>query len=230
MNETTLTLIVVVLAAGGLGIVMRMFGSRSEHVQMPPEVIMAPGAESPGSLEEADDPFEEDLPEGSLAITLDGYAFMPGRDSVHVIPPGREPEAMPAPTLGVSQDQVTHAAKSEGLFNPHTGGRLSSCSARETLGAGDLAGARVVPGDAGEAPWVLEALGRDGDYKAWAFDSEDAAREALGILERIVRAPLDDDGEPAPPDDAAYQAALHEGAMTVAELAVDSDPIEDTRA
>lgn len=81
----------------------------------------------------------------------------------------------------------------------------------EDLEPGQLGFARVRSGREREAPWVLEALDREGESLAlaWEFDDEAEAREVLGRLsERIVRPPLGPDGLPVPPTEAGFEAAL----------------------
>ena len=88
------------------------------------------------------------------------------------------------------------------------------------LSAGDLIGARVVPGTPGEAPWCLEALGRDREFSAWSFETEDAARAAQEMLERlVVKVPVGPDGEPEPVKDEEIEEARRIAEQTLRELA-----------
>src|SRR3990172_2697740 len=54
-------------------------------------------------------------------------------------------------------------------------GQFVPRTAAEQLGRGDLIAARVKRGAPDHDPWRLEALGRDGEYQAWRFETEDAA-------------------------------------------------------
>ncbi len=104
-----------------------------------------------------------------VAVTSDGWSFMPvpDRDRVRLIPP-LTPREM---------EQVVPRAQAE------------------QLSRGELIAARVKRGAPDHDPWRLEALGRDGEYRAWRFETEDAARTALALVSRsIVVAPRDEDG------------------------------------
>lgn len=73
---------------------------------------------------------------------------------------------------------------------------------------GDFTAARVVRGAPDFDPWRLEVLGRDGEYRAWFFETEDGAEAALDLFQRrIVVPPRDEYGEPAPPTDADFDEA-----------------------
>ena len=100
-----------------------------------------------------------------------------------------------------------------------------------TLAAGDLVAARVARGTAGEAPWCVEALGRDREFTSWSFETEEAARAAREMLVRlVVRAPADADGEGAV-SDAEFDEARHIAEETLRELAnmPEAEPPEETR-
>lgn len=146
--------------------------------------------------EDFDGEFEDETE--AVAITSDGWAFVPADDEVQLVPPGHDEEAI--------QMQPTHG---RGVpVNPRTGKRVVGWNPGENLRTGDLIAARVKRGAPDFDPWRLEALGRDHEYRAWAFETEDAARAALTLLEsRIVRVPLDADGDPAPPGDQDFAAA-----------------------
>lgn len=90
---------------------------------------------------------------------------------------------------------------------------------RDTIVRGDLIDARVKRGAPDHDPWRLEALGRDGEYRAWRFETEDAARLALHIVRRVVQPRLDGEGDVLPVADADYAAALSREAEIEAELA-----------
>ena len=56
------------------------------------------------------------------------------------------------------------------------------------LSAGDLVAARVKRGAPDLDPWRLEGLGREHEMVMWSFETEEAARTALGLPEeRVVR-------------------------------------------
>ena len=160
-----------------------------------------------GAGEEHPWPVDEDLTEEEIAearqltvITSDGWAFVPREHAVQLLPPASEDElAM----------QAAHARRVEGGGLPGV-----------AVSPGDLVGARVVRGAPDSDPWRLEGLGRDREYQAWAFETEDAARSALEMLEHlIVRPPVDEFGDPAPLTDADFAEAKRIYDETVQELA-----------
>ena len=95
------------------------------------------------------------------------------------------------------------------------------------LSCGDLGAARVVRGAPGVDPWRLEALGRDREYLSWSFETEESARTALDLLERIVvRAPADADGESLAGGAAEFEEARRVHEQTEQELAMMPDAEE----
>ena len=95
------------------------------------------------------------------------------------------------------------------------------------LSTGDLTAARIVRGAPGVDPWRLEALGRDRDYLSWSFETEEAARTALDLLERVVvRAPAGADGEPLAAGAAEFEEARRVHEQTEQELAMMPDAEE----
>ena len=189
MNRSLFTALVAVAAVALLGLLLRRMsgGARDESVVPPPEPATAD--------DEGDDEDEGD--HEAVAVTSDGWAFVPDGGEVHLVPP-----AAPDPEFGVT-----------GRGSP--GVRLD---------AGDYVGARVVRGAPGVDPWRLEALGRDGEYVAFAFETEDAARAALELVERrIVQMPCDEDGAPRPPGEADYAAALQRTQEGVSDMAMDPE-------
>jgi hypothetical protein len=94
-----------------------------------------------------------------------------------------------------------------------------------TLSSGDLIAARVASGPPGEEPWRVEALGRDREFSAWEFETEEAARAACDLLERlVVKVPLGEDGEPEPVGDEEIAEARRIVEDTLRELAAEPGP------
>lgn len=171
-------------------------------------VSSAPGPDPPGPEPETDEAgaaVEEligSLEPVAVAVTSDGLSFMPlaDRDRVLLIPP-LTPREM---------EQVVPRA------------------APEQLSRGDLIAARVKRGAPDHDPWRLEALGRDHEYRAWRFETEDAARAALALVARsVVREPQDPDGSETTVGDADFAEARRREEEIETELAAMPDVEED---
>ena len=156
---------------------------------------------------------------------LSGSAPEPGAEAA---PERDEPPAGEADAGRT--DEVAVVASDGWLFVPSPGGVRLWAPAEPGAGAdphpagilsgGDLIAARVAPGPPGEAPWRVEALGRDREFSAWDFESEEAAGAARELLERwVVKVPAGPDGEPEPVSDAEFDEARHVAAETLRELA-----------
>jgi len=147
--------------------------------------------------EEAED---EDATAGHIALSSDGFAFLPRTHDVLISP--RETSA--ASELPPEQ-------------------RVSI-----VLQVGDLIGTRVVRGAPDVDPWRLETLGRDRDLTEWSFETEEGARAAQETLERlVVRPPFDAEGEPVPVDDEDFWVAEQERLRTHAEIELPDEPEEE---
>ncbi len=140
----------------------------------------------------------EDEARQVAAITSDGLMFMPVSDGVEMLAVGSPGE--------IEEQLAQRAAR----------GRVAGM-----LTLGDLLGARVVKGTVNVDPWRLEAIGRDREYLAWSFETEEAARVALDMLEdAVVKTPPNADGDPAPPLAAEYEEAKRVKEQTAQELAM----------
>ncbi|MGH7731961.1 MAG: hypothetical protein ACRENJ_12010 [Candidatus Eiseniibacteriota bacterium] len=190
MSQGILMVILAVVAVALLGLVMRRATAPpvTETIPAPPEPDPEPYEDEPEAGEPAD----------ALAVTSDGWSFMPieDRDRVRLIPP------VVPPAIGPVQTRP----------------------APEQLARGDLIGARVKRGVPDHDPWRLEALGRDGEYRAWRFETEEAARAALALVDRcIVRAPRDPDGAEVAVGDADFVEARRREEEIESELATMTD-------
>jgi hypothetical protein len=88
--------------------------------------------------------------------------------------------------------------------------------------------ARVVRGAPGVDPWRLEALGRDYDYSPYAFETEEAARIALALVEeRVVRPPRDEHGDAIPVGAEDFAVARRQFDETEQALAMEPDESQD---
>jgi hypothetical protein len=191
-----LTLIIVaVVLVGGLAFLMR--GGSSETYGGGGDAPSDPKSGAPDDTADEDDDADEWVE--AAAITSDGYAFVPhGARSVELIPPGEDEDALDQAARASGDDAMKAAAKSAPV-NPHTGRRLVTWKPGQSLQFGDLIAARVVRGAPGLDPWRLECLGRDRDYRPFAFETQEAARIACELLQsRIVSPPRDESGEPIP--------------------------------
>lgn len=142
--------------------------------------------------------------EHAVAVTSDGASLVADRHAVRLVPP--ESEELEA---WQRRDAGTRARDLRG-----------DAAMAASWSAGDLTGVRVVRGQAEEAPWRLDALGRDGEYTMLLFEEEAAAQAArdLFVSKRIVRAELGDDDQPVPPSREQFEEARRIYLETIAEL------------
>jgi hypothetical protein len=142
------------------------------------------------------------------ALTSDGVAFVPRGDGIALVPAGRPVE---------SELNVLGSGPGRGRT-------------AETLIAAELIAARVKRGAPDHDPWRLEALGRDREYRAWRFETEEAAQAALRLVdERIVRSPRDENGDAVRIGDADFAEARRVEEETERELASGVPYEEDPR-
>ncbi len=149
-----------------------------------------------------------------VAITSDGWAFVPDGHAVQLIPPDSGESDVPVRseyTTGNSPQtdpEIQVMGGRGGPVHPRTHHPTGSWKPGQRINAGDLIGARVKRGAPDHDPWRLEAVGRDNDYRAWFFETEEAARAALALLDRrVVRPVRDEDGEPRILTPADFDAA-----------------------
>ena len=189
-----------------IALVLRaMSGGRQEEGSVPampppepaPEPVPAPAGS--GEPIDADDDGEDD---GLVvAVSSDGHAFVPDRHVVYVLPPAEEGEEW---KVGSRLERLrTAMARQDWTWHP-----------------GDLRGARVVRGDFDDGPWLLEALGRDGEFLSFTFETKEAADAAKDLFERlrIVKLGEDEDGRPMPPSAEQFAEARRILSETAAEL------------
>jgi hypothetical protein len=142
-----------------------------------------------------------------VAVTSDGSALLPDRHAVRLVPPHDEGEAWKAGSTARN--------------------RRGDAAIAMSWHAGDFTGARVSRGD-GEEPWRLEALGREGEYTVFAFESKEAAEAAHGLFESrgVVRVGQNEDGDPVPPSAEQFAEARRIFEETEQALAMEQDPDE----
>ncbi len=186
------------------------------------------------ALEEAADAASDDAdedddeapgPDEMLFVTSNGEVLLPGSVGVRMLPLGEAHTAVlggMVPWEQLRAEVLSVKRRAEGGGLPGYG-----------LDAGDFSAGRVVRGAPDVDPWRLELLGRDGEYRPLAFETEESARGALALLERrgVIQRPHDDDGSPIPVPAEQFEAARHAFEDTLEELAnmPDVSDIEDPR-
>ena len=219
MNPLVLFLIIAGIVA--VAMVMRSGGAKDESAE---------AAEEEGSsasvLDGDEDDAEGDMVEAA-AITSDGWAFVPRGLGVELVPPGEDDDALMQHAEHHGAAAIEQAA-SKAPINPQTGRRLVFWKPGETLDVGDLIAARVVRGAPDFDPWRLEALGRDYDYRAFAFETQEAAQIGLALVtERIVRPPKDEQGDAIPVGAEDFAVAKRKFDETAEAVAMDPDAEPD---
>lgn len=210
MDQGTLIAIGAVAAVVVVALVMRSAAGRDETVAPPP----GSGATEPADTADAADTGDAGAPEPDdddwdedevVAVTSDGYAFLPDRHAVRMLPPDEEGEEWKA---GASARRTASVAAS--------------------WHSGDFTGARVARGG-GDEPWRVEALGRDGEFVVFGFETRDAAEAALGLFRSrgVIRVGLDEDGNPAPPSAEQFAEARRVFEETAEALATEPGPDEE---
>lgn len=174
----------------------------------PPEPLTDSPERTPDELMDSDDDGVDDRL--VVAVAADGSAFVPDRHVVRILPPEEEGEEW----------KVGAGIKSARL--------RADRALSMTWHAGEMRGVRVARGGADEPPWRLEAMGRDGDYISFEFETSEAAEAAKGLFEHqgIVELGEDEDGHPAPPSAEQFDEARRISRETEAELGLMND--EDT--
>lgn len=232
MNFGLVSGLIAIAIVAALALLLRALAGRSGPV--------TGAADEPVSaLPEAHDPMAETATDDdadfgeAVAITSDGWAFLPDGEEVQLVPPGEPEDIMPvrstSPTgYGPTTDPDIQVLAGRGApVNPRTGRRLEGWKPGEHLDVGDFVAARVQRGAPGIDPWRLEVLRRDHDYHSFSFETREAAEAALALVStRIVRPPRGEDGEPMRFEDGHFEAARREYEEIEAELASMPDPDE----
>lgn len=170
----------------------------------PPEPPADPAPENADEIVDADDDGVDDRL--VVAVASDGSAFVPDRHVVRILPPEEEGEEW----------KVGAGIKSSRL--------RAAWALSMTWHAGELRGVQVVRSGA-DAPWRLEALGRDGEYISFEFETAEAAEAAKGLFEHqgIVELGEDEDGHPMPPSREQFAEARRISQETEAALGLPDD-------
>jgi hypothetical protein len=207
---------------------MRRGSVSDDDFVAPPEGARPP--EPSGAVVVEDDGFEglldddESEPDAAtvLAVTSDGQVFMPMGADVRLLPLGDSHAVIASGQ--VRWEQVRDSILAGAKRSDGSGGMPGI-----QLDVADFSAGRVVRGAPDIDPWRLELLGLDGEYQPYAFETQDAATIALGMLERmqIIKRPLDDDGVPIPVPAEQYETARREFEDTFEELSNMPDVEQD---
>jgi hypothetical protein len=219
--------ILVIAAVAALALAMRAFGSKSSAPDATGAGASSTPAPSWDSDDDDDDEMDEEADEDGMveaaAITSDGWAFVPRGQSLELVPPGEDEELLKDQAERHGAEALKQAMAAAPV-NPHTGRRLVYWKPGETLDVGDMIAARIVRGAPDFDPWRLEALGRDYDYRSFAFETQEAANIALGLVsERIVRPPRDAHGDAIPVGAEDFAVARRKYDETAEAVAMESD-------
>ena len=191
-----------------VGLVMRSMSGGDKAGGVTPSMPPAPPAPEPERDDRGDGESDGEDDRLVVAVTSDGRAIVPDHHVVRVLPPTEEGEEW------------------------KVGARLQVALETVAIGAGwspgDFRGARVVRGEYEEGPWLVEALGRDGEYITFPFETADAANAAKGLFERfdIVELGEDEDGRPMPPSAEHFAEARRIYLETAAQLELPDEETE----
>jgi len=184
---------------------LRKMGGHADGGATPASPPDVRGDDSPLPPDPIDEDEEDEGPEGMIAVTSDGLAFVP-RDHGVLVAPAQRVRVIP---FGDSADAPAFS----------TGDAEAPPQASVMLKPGDLIATRVRRGAPDLDPWRLETLGRDRDLTAWVFEVQEAAEAAREVLQRqVVQPPRDEHGDPIPVGDEDFFVAERELEQTLADL------------
>ena len=208
MSSSLIGGLVAVAVVIVVGLVMRSMSGGDKAGGVTPSMPPAPPAPEPERDDRGDGESDGEDDRLVVAVTSDGRAIVPDHHVVRVLPPTEEGEEW------------------------KVGARLQVALETVAIGAGwspgDFRGARVVRGEYEEGPWLVEALGRDGEYITFPFESADAANAAKDLFERldIVELGEDEDGRPMPPSAEHFAEARRIYLETAAQLELPDEETE----
>ncbi|HTR97654.1 MAG TPA: hypothetical protein VMH61_07100 [Candidatus Acidoferrales bacterium] len=204
MNRGVAGALVAVGAVVVVAILSR--AGRPNATAEPPDGRPAPGPGADETTEATPSEGEADAESCEVvAVTSDGYALVPDVHAVRLVPPDEAGEAWKAgESARVRRGELALAM---------------------SWHAGDFTGARVVRGAADEGPWRFEAMGREGEYTAFVFESREAADAALGVFQSrgVVRHGRDEDGNEMPASAEHFAEARRVYLETEAALELDDE-------
>ena len=161
-----------VLAVGAVVVValLARAGSRNEETPRPAEGASPANDEpvqSPDPSDADSDPDDDWESVEVVAVTSEGYALVPDAHAVRLVPPHEEGEAWKAGESG--RNRRGEMALAMSWHQSATSPARASCMAPPT-----------------RVPWRFEALGRDGEYTAFVFETREGADAALKLF-RVAR-------------------------------------------
>jgi hypothetical protein len=135
-----------------------------------------PGAAAEPADDAGDPMIVEDDADEFAAVTVDGVALVAESGVVRLVPAEVDDPTVP---FDETKSVLQHRRMLGRGWRP-----------------GDLTGARVVPGGSPAEPWLLEHVGLEGEYAAFAFATREQAEAALALLHEldIVQPGADDAG------------------------------------
>jgi hypothetical protein len=234
MDNGMIIALIAVGAVAGLALLMRR-GTKDEVVHRPPgadDVLAGDEVAEASSMavatglmdepdEDTDDEHDEALADARVPVTSEGIVMLPDGEDVRLIPMVDSDQAPDWVRKGIEDGEVPYQVLNR--FYGFRPGGAQSIKPGTALSSGDFTAARVRRGEGGS--WLVETLGRDGDFGFLPFESESGAREALAMLEHanIVQRPLDDDGTPIPAAPGDFEEARRRYEETERDLALGAD-------
>jgi hypothetical protein len=217
--------LIAVLAVAALSLLLRRFQSgNGTAAPMPSPPAEGDRDASQASDDLDDEDAEDDSERGGelLAIESDGHVWLPDRHGIHRFPLAAADSPEEPGPLGASG--TVNREEFESWRSKQSASRQRGLPG-EGLHSGDFTAARIVRGAPDLEPWRLETLSRDGEYVAFSFETEEAARVALAMLERyaVVRRLVDDDGTPIPASPGDFAEARLRWERTIEELAMGAE-------
>jgi hypothetical protein len=235
MDNSMIVALIAVGAVAAFALLMRR-GAGDETIRRPPgpdDVIAGDEVAEVGppvAVAELDEDDEEDgegddaAAAARVPMTSEGIAMMLDGSDVRLVPMVDSEEVPDWVRQGIEDSSVPYQLINR-LYGFRPGGP-QSIKPGVPLSSGDFTAARVRRGEA--TPWVVETLGRDGDFGFFPFETERGARDALALLEsvEIVQRPLDENDRPIPPTPEDFEEARRRYEQTERELALSTDDDE----
>lgn len=202
MDNSMITALGAIGAVVVVALLARGQAAKGEGAPAVEDAVSEGAMPAPEEPYDGDDEFDEGHAE-VVAVTSDNYAIVPDTHAVRLLPPDESGEA----------------------WKPGAANRRGQRALDMSWHAGDFTGGRVVRGDADEGPWRFEAMGREGEYTAFVFETREGADAALAAFTSrgVIRLGTDEDGNTVPPSPEQFEEARRVFLETEAALD-DEDP------